>query len=330
MQQKKNSGFKRWGIAFVVLSVLQFGSMYGIDLFLKPPSLEAAMKKAGGAVSATATPAESRVSVPGSAVLSALTEDQRHVAYTTADNRLQIEDKTGLLFDQDVGDVTFMKWLEPSDTLIYFVKGKSTLTGYLIRAGANSEVKPVEIHQWSSKQREVEAVYFSPYLEFVYIEMNNGSYDEVYKYKASTGIHRLSLANVVIDHIDYNPTEDKLVITTDKGKVWTYEGDRLRRPDGSKVIDKAEPTTTEKKKSSSQVDEPKRTSGKKSDSTKDEHKKSRETNEKSTNESQKSDKSSKSDKSKTEEQQPQQEPAVNGGGDPAPVEQNNKVGSEAK
>lgn len=289
------------------------------------------MKKAGGAVSATATPIEGRVSVPGSAVLSALTEDQRHVAYTTADNRLQIEDKTGLIFDQDVGNVTFMKWLEPSDTLLYFVKGQSTLTGYLIRADANSEVKPVEVHQWSSKQREVETVYFSPYLEFVYIEMNNGSYDEVYKYKASTGIHRLSLPNVVIDHIDYNPTEDKLVITTDKGKVWTYEGDRVRRPDGSRVIEKAEPVTTEQKKSSSQVDEPKRKSRQKSDSTKSEHRKSDETDAKSTTESQKSDKSNKSDKTKTEDQQQQpQEPTVNGGDNPAPVAQNNNAGSEAK
>ncbi|BAU27256.1 hypothetical protein DFP93_11353 [Aneurinibacillus soli] len=329
MKQKKKSGFKKWGIAFVVLSVLQFGSMYGIDLFLKPPSLEAAMKKAGGAVAATATPVESRVSVPGTAVLSALTEDQRHVAYTTADNRLQIEDKTGIIFDQDVGDVTFMKWLEPSDTLIYFVKGKSTLTGYLIRAGANSEMKPVEVHQWSSKQREVEAVYFSPYLEFVYIEMNNGSYDEVYKYKASTGIHRLSLGNVVIDHIDYNPTEDKLVMTTDTGKVWTYEGDRLRRPDGSKVIEKdQQPATVEQKKSSSQPDEPRKTRAKKSDNAKNENTKSNEMNVKSVTEAQKSDKLNKSDKSKTEGQPPQ-EPSVNGTDNLAPVGPND-VKSEAK
>lgn len=317
MTQKGKSGLKKWGTAFLILSALQFGTMYGLDRFLKPPSLEAAVKKS--AVPAVATPVEAQVSAPPSAVLSALTEDRKHVAYTAEDGRLQIEDKTGLVFDEEVGDVTFMKWLEPSDTLLYFVKGKSTLTGYLIRADAASNVEPVEVHEWSAKKREVEAVYFSPYLEFFYIEMKNDSYDEIYKYKASTGIHRLPLEPIVIDHIDYNPTTDVMVITTNKGKIWKYENDRLRRPDGSRVAD-TEPENTErtdqkKKSSSDAADEPKKSREKQAESEKEKDTKLSESKKKedTTQREPEKEPASKQDKPKTEDQQ-LEEPPTDGAG----------------
>lgn len=220
---------KRWIFLFVSLTIVQFGSLYGVDRFLQPPSLQH---------STTSQPSSSQsadetVVAPYNAVQSVATEDKRHIAYTTNDDRLFVEGKEGISFAENVGKVVFMQWLGRSNTLVYFVQDTS-LKGYLLRLNSS---EPVEVHQWLGTNREVKNIYFSPYLEFFYIEMKNSQTDgsEVYKYKASGGIKKLPLGGLEIEHMDYDPKADIMTMTTKYGEKWMYKNDRLRPLDDAGV-----------------------------------------------------------------------------------------------
>jgi hypothetical protein len=229
--EPKRFGFKIWIILFIVLSVIQFGTLFGVDRFLKAPSLQAIAKNTN-AQPADVPVQTDAVAAPFNAVKSALTDDKRHVAYTTSDDRLFIESKAqGISFNQIVGKVVYMQWLGRSSTLLYFVQD-SSLRGYLLQPGGKD---PVEVHEWLGTKREIKNIYFSPYLEFFYIEMRHNQTSEVYKYKASGGITKLPLGYIEIDHIEYDPKADVLYITTVGGETFKYKNDKLYQADGTRV-----------------------------------------------------------------------------------------------
>ncbi len=218
---------RRWLFLLVwsLLTLVQFCVLYGIDEFLRPPSL-----------TAVASPAEQDLAadkpeVPANAVRTVYSGDNQYAAYTTADDELVIVGKTGETFREKVGEITYMEWLGVSNSLVYFTSGNH-LTGYLLHPNAS---KPVKIYTWYGTRREVARTYFSPYLEFLYIEMRNGTKTEVYKFDAVYGISQLPLGDLKIEHIDYDDKADIMTFTTPEGKVWRYENDRLYRPDGSEV-----------------------------------------------------------------------------------------------
>ncbi|WCK55576.1 hypothetical protein PP175_06425 [Aneurinibacillus sp. Ricciae_BoGa-3] len=228
--QTKRFGAKIWIILFIVLSVIQFGTLFGVDRFLKPPSLQAVAKKTPQPLDVPAQ--KDAMAPPFNAVKSALTDDKRYVAYTTSDDRLFIENKQqGISFNQIVGKVAYMQWLGRSNTLLYFVQD-SSLKGYLLQPGGKD---PVEVYEWLGTKREVKNIYFSPYLEFFYIEMRHDQTSEVYKYKASGGITKLPLGYIDIDHIEYDPKADVLFISTVSGETFKYRNDKLYQADGTRV-----------------------------------------------------------------------------------------------
>ncbi|WP_026074126.1 hypothetical protein [Brevibacillus massiliensis] len=224
MKRKKRPFFssKRrvWLAALAVVTSAQLAGLYGIDQFLRVPALPAAAK----------TPEIKTVKVsaiPADAALVSFNPDRRFAAYVSADGELVLLDSEGEKFREKVGHVTFLQWLGDTDTLFYLTQG-SNLSGYLLRIHAP---EPTRIHTWTGHRREIVNTYFSPYLEFLYMEFRKGNITEVYKYDAVDGISRLPLGDAWIEHIDYDDKLDVMKLTTDSGEVWRYEHDHLYRPD---------------------------------------------------------------------------------------------------
>jgi hypothetical protein len=228
VRKKKRLGRKlrAWITLLSVIFLAQMGTLYGLDHFLQSPTLSA--MAASSKESATQEPP---IQVPPEAVTYALSSDKQEVAYTTSDQKLIIATKDGISFQNEVGNVTHLEWLGESDTLCYFVQG-SNLTAYLVQS---HQTEPVLIHKWRGTEREVVNTYFSPYMEFLYVELKDGPYNEVYKYDAVGGVTQLPLGEIKINHIDYDSQTDVLLMTSDQGEIWRYENGKLYRPDGKRV-----------------------------------------------------------------------------------------------
>jgi hypothetical protein len=212
-----------WIAVFVGLTVIQIGTLYQLDQFLKPPSLEA---KSASALSDGTESEDQTVKVPDEAIQHVFTPDHLRVAYATENDELVVESKEGVDFREEVGTIKYMKWLGTSNTLLYMVEHKRTQEMYLFQM---HHEKPLLIHEWSEKKREVENVFFSPYLEFFYVHMKNDERDELYKYTAGSGLNKVPTNGMTIDHIDYDEKNDIVYITNSKGKIWEYKDERLRR-----------------------------------------------------------------------------------------------------
>lgn len=228
-QNKRTRSFwkKPWGwVAFLVgLTCLQLLVLFGADQFLKPPSIEAL---------ASVDPDQHKLirpKVPEDAVQTVYSGDNLYAAYTTADEELVIVKGHEETFRESVGEVKYMEWLGESNALAYFVGGDH-LIGYLLHANGT---EPTQIYTWYGNTREVVKTYFSPYMEFLYIEIRNGERTEVYKFDAVDGISQLPLGDVKVQDIQYDDKTDIMKLTTPEGAVWRYEEDRLYRPDGSEV-----------------------------------------------------------------------------------------------
>lgn len=229
-QKRRDRSFwkkpRGWVTILVGFTCVQMLVLFGIDQFLRSPSLEAIASAKQGQESAFERP-----EVPADAISSEFSADNQYAAYTNADNELVILKGTEEAFRKKVGEVTYMKWLGETNSLVYFVGGNH-LTGYLLHVDGS---KPTKIHSWSGSKREVVNTYFSPYMEFLYIELRNGEKSEVYKFDAVDGISQLPLGDIQILDIQYDDKKDIMMLTTQKGEVWRYEEDRLYRPDGSEV-----------------------------------------------------------------------------------------------
>ncbi|GIM46525.1 hypothetical protein DNHGIG_20740 [Collibacillus ludicampi] len=213
-----------WTGVFTLFTLFQLVTLHKIDKFLQPPvsSMEGSTQKEQEIV--TLMP-------PKNAEQVMYSQDKQYMAYTTKDT-LTIAGKEGTIFQRTVGQVSYMQWLGNTNTLLYFVQG-SYLDAYLLPL---NEAKSYLIHEWIGNQRKVVNTFFSPYMEYLYIELKNGSVYEVYKYDAVSGIRQLPLGDIQISRIDYDELSDQMNITSSFGGVWRYMSDRLYRPDGSLVI----------------------------------------------------------------------------------------------
>ncbi|GMA48753.1 hypothetical protein GCM10025857_01100 [Alicyclobacillus contaminans] len=215
---------RRWkwtmvATAFVLLTGAQFMALHRLDQYLGPSNTPPPED-----TSSKPQPPKQAPPAPADAVLSKYSSDKQYMAYTTADHQLIVEDASGTLNQIPVeGQVTYMEWLGSSGTLLYFVQG-TYLTAYLLQAAAE---KPVMIQQWYGGYRTVVATYFSPYLEYLYMELQNGQIDEVYKYDAVYGVIALPLPQVRIRDIQYDDKSDIMTLHDTAGNVWTYKNDKL-------------------------------------------------------------------------------------------------------
>jgi hypothetical protein len=214
-----------WVTMFTILTSVQLGALYQLDRFLKPPSLE---KKQATTAFAAEAGTGGKVSVPDDAIYSAVTPDNLHAAYVTSenDNTLFIENKDGTDSIEETGSINYLKWLGNSNTLLYMVEKRHSEELHLLQL---HHEEPVLVHEWSDKDLKVQDVFFSPYLEFFYVHMKNGEKDEVYKYKASSGLEKISTRGVEIAAIDYDEKNDILYITNPKGKMWEYKDGSFHR-----------------------------------------------------------------------------------------------------
>jgi len=211
---------------FIVFSVAQLGALYSFDRFLRPPRLPAQSTASSSTGNVVPT-----IAIPQDTLRSVISFDRQHIAYVTKNNRLVLAGPDGINFDQSVGTVVYMQWLSGENTLLYFVQG-SYLDARLLQFNKSN---PTLVH-WYGDRRQVVKTFFSPYLELLYIELQNGSATEVYKYDAVGGMSQLPLGNVSMVHIDYNATTDEMDLTSSYGGVWRYVHGHLYRPDGSRVF----------------------------------------------------------------------------------------------
>jgi hypothetical protein len=209
-----------WLCALVVLTCAQFAFLNRVNAYLGPsdtPSTPPDVKSAQ-------VPKVKKPPLPPDAVMHAYSSDNQELAYTTADHQLVVVDANGTQYQQSVtGDVTYLQWLGESGTLLYFVQN-TYLDAYLLQSGQS---KPVLIHEWFGTNRTVTNTYFSPYLEYLYIELRHGTWDEVYKFDAVSGVESLPLPEVQITSIQYDDKLDVMTLNDAVGNVWTYKNDKL-------------------------------------------------------------------------------------------------------
>lgn len=204
------------------LGVIQVGVLQQVDEFLAPPSLDMKQAAAAGKPQTTLAP-------PKEAVLYAMTSDAQRLAYVTEEDEdtLRIEGKEKVYDSlKEEGNITYMKWLGNSNTLLYMVEKRKGQEMHLLQMAHD---EPVVVYEWPNKKGKVEDVFFSPYLEFFYVHMKNDERDELYKYTASQGLQKLSIGSVRIATIDYDEKNDILYIANQKGKLWEFKDGAMHR-----------------------------------------------------------------------------------------------------
>jgi hypothetical protein len=234
---QKRKGLFIWAAAILAVTSIQLVVLQQLNAFLKPPQMQTA--KAAGSSVQTLAPGtvEKEVSVPKDAVRYLMTPDRKGIAYikhlpNSQKLELVVEDSEGVISRQSVDKVTHMEWLGKSTTLLYMVDKGSKQELYLLQM---QHKEPLLIDEWSGKTRTVKKVFFSPYLEFFYIQMENGSKTEIYKYSYSTGLTELPVQDIRIDHVSYDEKLDILYITDLSGEHWQYKNGGLRDKNGKLV-----------------------------------------------------------------------------------------------
>ncbi|WP_047155148.1 hypothetical protein [Aneurinibacillus tyrosinisolvens] len=236
MFRKRKSLFI-WTAAVLAVTSSQLVILQQLNAFLKPPQMQTV--KAAGAPVQTPAPGteEKEVSIPKDAVRYIITPDRKGIAYikhlpNSQKLELVVENGKGVISRQSVDKVTHMEWLGESNTLLYMVDkgGKQEL--YLLQM---QHKEPLLIDEWAGKTRTIKTVFFSPYLEFFYIQVRNGSKTEIYKYTYSTGLTELPVQDIRIDHVSYDEKLDILYIANLSGEHWQYKNGGLRDKNGKLV-----------------------------------------------------------------------------------------------
>lgn len=227
----------------IIFTIVQFGGLFALDQFLKQPDFGATPVNAG--VNDIDKP---KLTPPADAMQHIISSDQSDMAYTTSEDELVIVDQNSKeLFRENVGKVSYMNWLGKSNTLLYMVDKKSSQELFLLQsntlASADSKAtdtngsekennvktnksKSISLKRWTGTERKIENIYFSPYVEYFNIHVKNGTRDELYKYKAGTGLYQLSIW-LKIESIEYDDRKDIMTITSTKGDKYRFVNDRL-------------------------------------------------------------------------------------------------------
>lgn len=218
---------KNWLLTLLIFAILQFGFLFALDRFLQPPDLTDVASYVEETPKITSAPAE--------AIYYLISEDGEEIAYTTANNELVIADATnGEIYREVVGNVTYLHWLGSSSALLYMVEKTYSQQLYLLQTinirtalqqeeeDTNHRTGPKLLRSWNGKQRTIENVYFSPYVEFFNLHVKNGNRDELYKYKANTGLYQIPIS-FKIQSISYDDRSDVMTITTVDGQKYEIE-----------------------------------------------------------------------------------------------------------
>lgn len=222
---------KKWIIAFLAFTLVQFGGLFALDQFLKQPNLPV-----GATVPVTKPP----ITPPSEAVMYAISEDQSDIAYTTKDGELVIADADkNELYREKAGNITYLHWLSKSNALLYMVGKTYSQELYLLQTNGlqasattsgttkKSNHVPKLLKNWNGTKRTIEKVYFSPYVEFFNLHVKNGTKDEIYKYKAGTGLFQISFS-LKVQSITYDDRKDILTVTIPSGQQYRLtESDRF-------------------------------------------------------------------------------------------------------
>ena len=222
MKKRKN----KWLLTLLIFAILQFGGLFALDRFLKQPEITDVASEIVERPKITSAPAE--------AVKYLISEDGSEIAYTTANNELVIADaEKKELFREVVGNVTYLHWLSKSNALLYVVDKQYSQQLYLLQT-INLQMAMVEganatnnnayklLKHWNGNKRTIENVYFSPYVEFFNIHVKNGTRDELYKYKAGSGLYQIPIY-FKIQSIEYDDRNDIMTITTVNGDIHRIE-----------------------------------------------------------------------------------------------------------
>jgi hypothetical protein len=217
-KKKKRKGLR----VLLVLTLLQWGGLYGVNTFLAPESsvVPAVAKSAFDS-------AQPEVKAPDDADQFRISDDKKLLAYTKGKD-LFLENKDGEMYHKNVGRVTYFQWLGKSNSLLYFVQSDS-LTGYILQA---STLKTHLLESWPGTDRKIKQAYFNPYMEFLYIETERSRTDEIYKYDAVNGFYKFPLPELKIDRIDFDEKTDTMEITDSEARLWEYKNGRLYDPKG--------------------------------------------------------------------------------------------------
>lgn len=211
---------------FLIFTCVQFYSLHRMDVFFGSSALSSSKPMNASKTVVKPKPRPETVPVPADAKLYAYGPDKTEIAYTTSNQQLILANAKKIVYQQAVGPVTKLQWLGDSGTLLYFTQNNTDLNAYLLQ---QNQQKPVLIDQWNGTNLAVKNIYFSPYLEYMYIELDQGGYDQVYKYDAVVGMRQLALGYIKIAHIQYNAKQDIMTITDSVGTVWHYKNDQLSR-----------------------------------------------------------------------------------------------------
>jgi hypothetical protein len=225
-----------WITAVLAITIIQLVSLQQLNAFLKSPSFQKQNAASTGG-NADAASMVREVSIPKDADHYVITSDRKGIAYTkrlpdSQKIEFVIENEQGVVFRQSVDNVAHMEWLGESNTLLYMLDKENTQEMYLFQM---QHKEPLPVGEWDGKTRNIKTVFFSPYLESFYIQMNSENNDEIYKYKYSTGLTELPVKDLAIDHVSYDEKQDILYMTNLIGEQWQYRNGKLRDKDGKVV-----------------------------------------------------------------------------------------------
>lgn len=241
VRDKKKVSF--WSTAILSVTLIQLIGFQKLDEFLQPPDLKKenvahAQTEIAAASLSDTTP--KKISVPKGALRYVFTPEYTAIAYIKQlapgkKEELIIQDNSGIVLREVEGKVKHMEWLGESDTLLYMLEKGDKQELYLFQL---QHKEPHFVYKWPNKeQHKIVKVFFSPYLEYFYLQMKNGKDTELYKYTFSTGLTMLPTENINIAKVTYNDKKDIVFILDQKGEEWEYKNGGLWDKNGRLYAD---------------------------------------------------------------------------------------------
>lgn len=229
VRDKKKVSF--WSTAILSVTLIQLIGFQKLDEFLQPPDFKKenvahAQTKIAAASLSDTTP--KKIPVPKGALRYVFTPEYTAIAYikqfVPGKEELIIQDNSGIVLREVKGKVKHMEWLGESNTLLYMLEKGDKQELYLFQL---QHKEPHFVYKWPNKEFKITKVFFSPYLEYFYLQVRNEENTELYKYTFSTGLTVLPTEDIKIARVTYDDKKDIVFILDQKGEEWEYKNGGL-------------------------------------------------------------------------------------------------------
>lgn len=213
---------KKWMIAAGLIVTLQWSGFYLMDLYLTPTG-----DSLSTVASASSQALEKQVQPPEDALLYDIDRKGKRIAYYEREQLVIKDRKDQIVSITELKGVHFIQWLDNGDTVFYVrnIDGKNEIGVYKVPAS-----KTVPLYDIASTRVSIEKVYYSSYVQMMFVLYQQDKQLRVASYEAIFGWKSRPLTGIIPQDSWLDEKTAVLSIKDQHGKVWTFKREDFTDP----------------------------------------------------------------------------------------------------